>query len=128
MLNILFREYYDLMNGLLVLQYLMERQRIPIFESVSIALNCTSKVINRWRVKASNCNYFSAYQISTLVQIWLRRRFCAKRLTCKICIPKMALDRLKFHSVKMEWTRCKTFSISVYTRLCESRVVLNVQF
>ncbi|XP_076180679.1 uncharacterized protein LOC143153422 isoform X2 [Ptiloglossa arizonensis] len=39
------QEYYDLMNGLLVLQYLMERQRIPIFESVSIALNCTSKVL-----------------------------------------------------------------------------------
>lgn len=32
------------MNGLLVLQYLMERQRIPIFESVSVALHCTSKV------------------------------------------------------------------------------------
>lgn len=40
------REYYDLMNGLLVLQYLMERRRIPIFESVSVALHCTSKVMN----------------------------------------------------------------------------------
>lgn len=39
------QEYYDLMQGLLVLQYLMERQRIPIFESVSVALNCTSKVL-----------------------------------------------------------------------------------
>lgn len=39
------REYHDLMNGLLVLQYLMERQRIPIFESVSVALHCTSKVM-----------------------------------------------------------------------------------
>ncbi|KOC67770.1 hypothetical protein WH47_11171 [Habropoda laboriosa] len=39
------QEYYDLTNGLLVLQYLMERQRIPIFESVSVALNCTSKVL-----------------------------------------------------------------------------------
>ncbi|CAL7942749.1 unnamed protein product [Xylocopa violacea] len=39
------QEYYDLMNGLLVLQYLMERQRIPIFESVPVALNCTSKVL-----------------------------------------------------------------------------------
>ncbi|XP_031830263.1 uncharacterized protein LOC116426000 isoform X3 [Nomia melanderi] len=39
------QEFYDLMNGLLVLQYLMERQRIPIFESVSVALNCTSKVL-----------------------------------------------------------------------------------
>lgn len=38
------QEYCDLMNGLLVLQYLMEKQRIPIFESVSVALNCTSKV------------------------------------------------------------------------------------
>ena len=38
------REYFELMNGLLVLQYLMERQRIPIFESISAALNCTSKV------------------------------------------------------------------------------------
>ncbi|XP_043668708.1 uncharacterized protein LOC122629390 [Vespula pensylvanica] len=39
------QEYYDLMNGLLVLQYFMERHRIPIFESVSVALNCTSKVL-----------------------------------------------------------------------------------
>ncbi|XP_012173286.1 uncharacterized protein LOC126925596 isoform X8 [Bombus affinis] len=39
------QEYCDLMNGLLVLQYLMERQRIPIFESVSVALNCTSKML-----------------------------------------------------------------------------------
>ncbi|KAK2585414.1 hypothetical protein KPH14_010083 [Odynerus spinipes] len=39
------QEYYDLMNGLLVLQYFMERQRIPIFENVSVALNCTSKVL-----------------------------------------------------------------------------------
>ncbi|XP_006559632.1 protein I'm not dead yet isoform X4 [Apis mellifera] len=39
------QEYCDLMNGLLVLQYLMEKQRIPIFESVSVALNCTSKVL-----------------------------------------------------------------------------------
>ncbi|XP_023287800.1 uncharacterized protein LOC105694545 isoform X2 [Orussus abietinus] len=39
------QEYYDLMNGLLVLQYLVERQRIPIFESVSVALNCTSKIL-----------------------------------------------------------------------------------
>lgn len=45
-LSFFFREYYDLMNGLLVLQYLMERQRIPIFESVSIALHCTSKVMD----------------------------------------------------------------------------------
>lgn len=44
LLVVRFREYYDLMNGLLVLQYLMERQRIPIFESVSVALHCTSKV------------------------------------------------------------------------------------
>ncbi|KAI4496155.1 hypothetical protein M0802_008022 [Mischocyttarus mexicanus] len=39
------QEYYDLMNGLLVLQYFMERNRIPIFESVSVALNCTSRVL-----------------------------------------------------------------------------------
>ncbi|XP_060829874.1 uncharacterized protein LOC132914628 isoform X8 [Bombus pascuorum] len=39
------QEYCDLMNGLLVLQYLMEKQRIPIFESVSVALNCTSKML-----------------------------------------------------------------------------------
>ncbi|XP_053981913.1 uncharacterized protein LOC128894241 isoform X3 [Hylaeus anthracinus] len=39
------QEYQDLMNGLLVLEYLMERQRIPIFESVSVALNCTPKVL-----------------------------------------------------------------------------------
>ncbi|KAG7212201.1 hypothetical protein KM043_012541 [Ampulex compressa] len=39
------QEYHDLMNGLLVLQYLMERQKIPIFESVAVALNCTSKLL-----------------------------------------------------------------------------------
>ncbi|XP_032452097.1 uncharacterized protein LOC100121856 isoform X2 [Nasonia vitripennis] len=39
------QEYYELMNGLMVLQYLMERMRIPIFESISAALNCTSKII-----------------------------------------------------------------------------------
>ncbi|XP_011495219.1 PREDICTED: uncharacterized protein LOC105360119 isoform X2 [Ceratosolen solmsi marchali] len=39
------QEYYELTNGLLVLQYLMERQRIPIFESISAALNCTSKIL-----------------------------------------------------------------------------------
>lgn len=33
------------MNGLLVLEYLTERQGIPIFESISGALNGTSKVI-----------------------------------------------------------------------------------
>uniref|UniRef100_A0A0C9PKW7 CABP2 protein n=1 Tax=Fopius arisanus TaxID=64838 RepID=A0A0C9PKW7_9HYME len=39
------QEYYDLMNGLSVLEYFMERQRIPIFENVSGALNGTSKIL-----------------------------------------------------------------------------------
>ncbi|XP_014219007.1 uncharacterized protein LOC106647217 isoform X2 [Copidosoma floridanum] len=39
------QEYCELMNGLLVLQCLMDRQRIPIFESISAALNCTSKIL-----------------------------------------------------------------------------------
>ncbi|XP_043285736.1 uncharacterized protein raw isoform X2 [Venturia canescens] len=39
------QEYYDLMNGLLILEYFVERQRIPIFESVSVALNGTSKIL-----------------------------------------------------------------------------------
>ncbi|XP_074109353.1 protein I'm not dead yet [Cotesia typhae] len=38
-------EYCDLMNGLLVLEYLTERQGIPIFESISGALNGTSKIL-----------------------------------------------------------------------------------
>lgn len=41
------QEYYDLMNGLLVLQFFMDRQRIPIFENVTVALNCTSKIIRK---------------------------------------------------------------------------------
>lgn len=48
------QEYYDLMNGLLVLQYLMERQRIPIFESVSVALHCTSKML-RENINVQDC-------------------------------------------------------------------------
>ncbi|XP_012224864.1 uncharacterized protein raw isoform X2 [Linepithema humile] len=48
------QEYYDLMNGLLVLQYLMERQRIPIFESVSVALHCTSKML-REEINVQDC-------------------------------------------------------------------------
>ncbi|XP_077260532.1 uncharacterized protein LOC143896502 isoform X3 [Temnothorax americanus] len=48
------QEYYDLMNGLLVLQYLMERQRIPIFESVSVALHCTSKML-REKINVQDC-------------------------------------------------------------------------
>ncbi|XP_046465690.1 uncharacterized protein [Neodiprion pinetum] len=43
--NVSMQEYYDLMNGLLVLQNLVERQRIPIFGNISIALNCTSKIL-----------------------------------------------------------------------------------
>lgn len=35
------------MNGVLVLQYLMERQRIPIFKNLCGALNGTYKVIMR---------------------------------------------------------------------------------
>ncbi|EFN62289.1 hypothetical protein EAG_08337 [Camponotus floridanus] len=48
------QEYHDLMNGLLVLQYLMERQRIPIFESVSVALHCTSKML-REEINVQDC-------------------------------------------------------------------------
>ncbi|XP_024867848.1 uncharacterized protein LOC112452059 isoform X1 [Temnothorax curvispinosus] len=48
------QEYYDLMNGLLVLQYLMERQRIPIFKSVSVALHCTSKML-REKINVQDC-------------------------------------------------------------------------
>ncbi|XP_029178725.1 uncharacterized protein LOC114946418 isoform X2 [Nylanderia fulva] len=48
------QEYHDLMNGLLVLQYLMERQRIPIFESVSVALHCTSKML-REKINVQDC-------------------------------------------------------------------------
>ncbi|EGI69865.1 hypothetical protein G5I_01408 [Acromyrmex echinatior] len=48
------QEYYDLMNGLLVLQYLMERQRVPIFESVSVALHCTSKML-REKINVQDC-------------------------------------------------------------------------
>ncbi|XP_020711505.2 uncharacterized protein LOC105692120 isoform X3 [Athalia rosae] len=43
--NVSMQEYYDLMNGLLVLQNLVERQGIPIFENISTALNCTSKIL-----------------------------------------------------------------------------------
>ncbi|XP_015118137.1 uncharacterized protein LOC107041856 isoform X8 [Diachasma alloeum] len=39
------QEYYDLINGLSVLEYFMERQRIPIFENISGALNGTSKIL-----------------------------------------------------------------------------------
>ncbi|KAK0082901.1 hypothetical protein PV325_009668 [Microctonus aethiopoides] len=39
------QEYYDLTNGLLVLEYFMDNQRIPIFESVSGALNGISKIL-----------------------------------------------------------------------------------
>ncbi|XP_063979449.1 uncharacterized protein LOC135163693 isoform X3 [Diachasmimorpha longicaudata] len=39
------QEYYDLMNGLSVLEYFMDKQRIPIFENVSGALNGTSKIL-----------------------------------------------------------------------------------
>ncbi|XP_050466142.1 uncharacterized protein LOC126859153 isoform X2 [Cataglyphis hispanica] len=48
------QEYYDLMNGLLVLQYLMEKKRIPIFESVSVALHCTSKML-REEINVQDC-------------------------------------------------------------------------
>ncbi|KAL6447767.1 hypothetical protein ACFW04_000126 [Cataglyphis niger] len=48
------QEYYDLMNGLLVLQYLMEKKRIPIFESVSVALHCTSKML-REKINVQDC-------------------------------------------------------------------------
>jgi hypothetical protein len=40
----LFREYQDLTTGQMVLQDLVEREGIPVFESVPIALNCTAKV------------------------------------------------------------------------------------
>jgi hypothetical protein len=42
-----FREYEDLTTGQMMLQDLVERQGIPVFESVPIALNCTAKVSNK---------------------------------------------------------------------------------
>jgi hypothetical protein len=39
-----FREYEDLTTGQMMLQDLVERQGIPVFESVPVALNCTAKV------------------------------------------------------------------------------------
>ncbi|CAD6240597.1 GSCOCG00008866001-RA-CDS [Cotesia congregata] len=62
-------EYCDLMNGLLVLEYLTERQGIPIFESISGALNGTSKVIVeiikllyilRKKTASIQCKYYSS--------------------------------------------------------------------
>ncbi|XP_057319221.1 uncharacterized protein LOC130663782 [Microplitis mediator] len=50
------QEYCDLMNGLLVLEYLMERQRIPIFESISGALNGTSKIL-REEINVQDLNH-----------------------------------------------------------------------
>ncbi|XP_069697766.1 uncharacterized protein raw isoform X4 [Periplaneta americana] len=38
-------EYEDLMMGQMMLQDLVERQGIPVFESVPVALNCTAKVL-----------------------------------------------------------------------------------
>ncbi|XP_021931040.1 uncharacterized protein LOC110835283 isoform X3 [Zootermopsis nevadensis] len=38
-------EYEDLTTGQMMLQDLVERQGIPVFESVPIALNCTAKVL-----------------------------------------------------------------------------------
>jgi hypothetical protein len=38
------REYEDLTTGQMVLQDLVEREGIPVFESVPVALNCTAKV------------------------------------------------------------------------------------
>lgn len=38
-------EYQDLTTGQMVLQDLVEREGIPVFESVPIALNCTAKVL-----------------------------------------------------------------------------------
>ncbi|XP_033609101.1 uncharacterized protein LOC111868871 isoform X4 [Cryptotermes secundus] len=38
-------EYEDLTTGQMVLQDLVEREGIPVFESVPIALNCTAKVL-----------------------------------------------------------------------------------
>jgi hypothetical protein len=43
----LFREYEDLTTGQMVLQDLVEREGIPVFESVPIALNCTAKVSHK---------------------------------------------------------------------------------
>ncbi|GFG38849.1 hypothetical protein Cfor_02156, partial [Coptotermes formosanus] len=38
-------EYEDLTTGQMMLQDLVERQGIPVFESVPVALNCTAKVL-----------------------------------------------------------------------------------
>jgi hypothetical protein len=54
----LFREYEDLTTGQMMLQDLVERQGIPVFESVPIALNCTAKVSIRTSVSVVACPIF----------------------------------------------------------------------
>lgn len=44
LLGLFVREYEDLTTGQMVLQDLVEREGIPVFESVPVALNCTAKV------------------------------------------------------------------------------------
>lgn len=79
-LNLLFfvhREYYDLMNGLLVLEFLMERQRIPIFENVSDALDCTSKVKKKQLFKQNSA--CSTIELDSIFQI-IRREVSVQDL------------------------------------------------
>jgi len=40
-----FSEYEDLREGQLVLQKLVERQGIPVFDNVAVAMNCTALVL-----------------------------------------------------------------------------------
>jgi hypothetical protein len=54
----LFREYEDLTTGQMMLQDLVEREGIPVFESVPIALNCTAKVSRRG-IMVSICEYMN---------------------------------------------------------------------
>jgi hypothetical protein len=41
---IIHREFDDLSAGQMVLQDLVERQGIPVFDNIPVALNCTAKV------------------------------------------------------------------------------------
>ncbi|XP_028050577.1 uncharacterized protein LOC105833366 isoform X7 [Monomorium pharaonis] len=112
------QEYYDLMNGLLVLQYLMERQRIPIFESVSVALHCTSKV---WMTLQSStmCNNVSFSDLLNTVN---------KSEIYRTSIDGFSKDddptelRINFEQFcvlasELSWTRTKNNGVS-----CESEI------
>jgi len=43
-LPLICRELQDLKHGQLLMQHLVERQGVPVFNSIPVALSCTSKV------------------------------------------------------------------------------------